>query len=189
MAADGHAQTYYVALGAGGGHIPESRVTLAGAGGVEAGFDDGPAASAAFGFAWIDGWRIEAEWSWRRNDFATLAGAATAGRIEAQAAMVNLFYGLRRDGRVNPYLGVGAGAARIAVAGLPAGASVVDDAGIVPAWQAGGGVDVVLSGRATLSLDLRYLVANGVELSDEAGQPFEADYRAVAALLGLRLGF
>jgi opacity protein-like surface antigen len=189
-AADAFAQTYYFAVGGGYNYPHESKSRADGVDELEAAYDPGSAATLAFGFEWVDGWRFEGELSWRRSDFDSVADVpADDGHTEIYAAMLNVYYGFRKGATVNPYLGGGVGAARLSVGDLAVGAATVDDFGGAMAWQGIAGVDFALSPSWTLSLDYRYFAVDEVKLTDSLQVPFKTDYTASTAMLGLRVGF
>ena len=190
-AADALAQTYYLGVRGGYDYPHESQIQANGVSGLDGAFAPaGAAAAAAFGFEWIDGWRYEGELSWRRDAFDSVGNVPVDnGRAEVYAAMVNVYYGFRRDAVVNPYLGGGIGAARLSVGDLAVGAATIDDFGVAMAWQGIAGVDFALSPSWKLSLDYRYFSMEEVKLADSLQNPFKTDYRASTAMLGLRVGF
>ncbi len=188
--ADALAQTYYFGVRGGYNYPHDSEMQADGAAGLDAAFDSSGAAAAAFGFEWIDGWRFEGELSWRRNEYDSIERISVSdGGMEIYAAMLNVYYGFRKDAAVNPYLGGGIGAARLAVSDLSVGAAVVDDFGGSMAWQGIAGLDFALSPSWKLSIDYRYFAVEEVKLSDSLQIPFKTDYRASAVMLGLRVGF
>jgi opacity protein-like surface antigen len=188
--ADAVAQTYYIGIGGGYNYPHESEMQADGVSGLDAAYDPGGMAALAFGFEWVDGWRFEGEASWRRSEFDSIDDVTVDdGRAEIYAAMLNVYYGFRKGATVNPYLGGGVGAARIAVSDLTVGAATVDDFGGAKAWQGIAGVDFALSPSWTLSLDYRYLAVEEVKLTDSLQVPFKIDYQASTAMLGLRVGF
>lgn len=189
-AADAVAQTYYIGLRGGYNHPHESDVETQGPTALDATLEPSGMAAAAFGFEWVDGWRFEGEVTWRRSDFDSIDNVTvTNGRAEIYAPMFNLYYGLRKDAAVNPYLGAGVGLARLAIEDLAVGGATVDDFGGGPAWQGMAGVDLALSDSWKLSLEYRYFAVDKVKLTDSAGLPLKIDYQASMAILGLRAGF
>ena len=189
-AADAFAQTYYLGVRGGYNYSHESQVQAGGVSGLPATFDPTGAAAVAFGFEWTDGWRFEGETSWRRAAFDSIGALpANNGDAEIYATLVNVYYGLRKDAIVNPYLGGGVGVARLSVADLVVGAATVDDFGVGMAWQGIVGVDFTLSQSWVLSLDYRYFAVEETKLVDSLNLPFKIDYQGGTAMLGLRVGF
>lgn len=183
------AQNYYVDLRGGGSYLFDSDAEGAGAG-AEATFEQGYFAALALGLQWIDGWRVEGEMSWRRNDFEELAAVAvTDGQVEAYTASINVAYRFLHDRSASPYLGAGAGASRLAVRDLPSGLATVDGFDVVFAWQAMAGVDFSLSDSVTLSLEYRYFETDEAGLTDSLGAAWPIALSGSTALLGLRVGF
>lgn len=189
-AVDAFSQTYYAGVRGGYDYPYESDLRANGISGRDASLDSTGIAAAAFGFEWVDGWRVEGELSWRRSDFDKIDNApVTAGDAETYAAMLNMYYGMRAKATVNPYLGGGIGIGRLSVGDLSVGGATVDDSGEALAWQGIAGVDFALSEAWRLSLEYRYFVMRRVMLADSLGMPFKVDYRSSAALLGIRVGF
>lgn len=188
FAAPAAAQTYYVDLRGAYGQIYDTDLSGPGVSG-EAAFDQGYGAAAAVGLQWIDGWRFEGELSWLRSDFETIAGVTTEGTAESYAAMLNVYYRLMHERSATPYLGGGAGAARLAVSDLPAGLARIDDFDVVFAWQAMAGVDFSVSQSVTLSVEYRYFAADEAELFDSLGNAHQMEFTSSTAMLGIRLGF
>jgi opacity protein-like surface antigen len=182
-AAGAFAQTYYLGVGGGYNYPHDGHMQADGVSELDATYDSGGMAALSFGFEWIDGWRFEGEASWRRSEFDSVADATV------DDGQVNVYYGFLKGATVNPYLGGGIGAARLAVSDLAAGAVTVDDFGGGMAWQGIAGVDFALSPSWTLSLDYRYFAVDEVKLTDSLQIPFKIDYRASTAMLGLRVGF
>lgn len=189
LAAGASAQTNYVGLR--GGYTQPRTADLEPAGGPAAkiAFAGGPTAGLAVGFASHDGWRLEGELSWLRAEIETIAGAA-AGAAEADAwtAMAGLYYGIDTGSAVTPYLGGGVGAARVSLSGV-AGGGGIDDFDVVFAWQAAAGVDLRASEAITLSLECRYMSADGLRMRDAAGGRVATDFRSGSAVAGMRFNF
>jgi opacity protein-like surface antigen len=189
-AADAFSQTYYMSLRGGYNHPHDSEIQAGGVAGIDATFDAAAAAAAAFGFEWIDGWRFEGELAWRRSEFDSIDNIAVPdGNAEIYTTMLNIYYGMREGAGINPYLGAGAGASRLAISDLAVGAAAVDDYGVGLSWQGMAGVDLALSESWKLSLEYRYFAVDEVKLADSLGAPFKTDYQASIAMLGLRFGF
>lgn len=189
-AADAFAQTYYLGLRGGYNHPHESEIDASGSAVLDATMDPSGMAAAAFGFEWVDGWRFEGELTWRRSDFDSVDNVAvSSGHAEIYAPMFNLYYGLRKDAAVNPYLGAGVGLARLAIEDLAVGAATVNDFGGGLAWQGMAGVDLAISENWKLSFEYRYFAVDEVKLVDSLGLPLKVDYQASVAMLGLRAGF
>lgn len=141
------------------------------------------------GYAFKNGFRAEGELSHRFNDFQDFDGNA-----RAWAVMANVFYDFNRGGRVQPYLGLGVGGARIHTRGAVGPVSFSDDDTVV-AYQAMIGAAITLTPQLDLDVGYRYFKApdanfNGV-VDFEGPEPFsfDADYVHQAVTVGLRYQF
>ncbi|MEQ1811997.1 MAG: outer membrane beta-barrel protein, partial [Terricaulis sp.] len=80
--------------------------------------EDGWLGDVGVGYGFGNGFRIEGELSYRNNQFEAIAvddpidDIVNGGTVNTWGLMANLFYDFNRGGRIQPYLGVGAGAAR-----------------------------------------------------------------------------
>lgn len=112
--------------------------------------------------------------------------------------MVNALFELQLGGGIygggsplRPYLGVGGGGARVALADVTfdLATTTFNDFDCVPAYQFIGGVGLEVTENAFLTLDYRYFVAEDVEMSDTVGTPFEMDTVQSTFMIGLRTSF
>jgi opacity protein-like surface antigen len=138
--------------------------------------------------------RIELEYSHRSNplDQAKFAeGSVTGGgSITADSLLLNIYGVVHDNSRWSPYIGVGAGAARIEASGLTVtGQTLVSGTSTVFAYQAGAGIDIALTDH--LNLDLGYRFFSGVKpaFTEANGHSFKMEYLNHSAVLGLRVGF
>lgn len=169
-------------------------------------FDPGYVAGVVAGYAFDFGLRSELELAHRDNDFDGIVLAngrpstRVGGREFADIAFGNLWFDLFPAARLHPYLGGGAGVARIAVrdpavdnSGLfLSGAGLRSDFDAVFAWQAGGGLRFDLGRSWTASLDYRYLRANRGRFDLLANNPdttVGARYSAHSALASIHYHF
>ncbi len=105
----------YVSLGGGGNILQDEK--LQGAAsilGSKLSFDDGPAASAAIGYGFGNGFRVQIDGDWRRNRLHSVSnfgpGASAGGTQEAYAAMADVIFDLDiRQDWIFPYFGAGVG--------------------------------------------------------------------------------
>jgi len=152
------------------------------------------------GYSFATGLRAELELDHRKNSLSHDAYAPAGGSSQANTAMVNLWYDLRRPSGmwsvVHPYIGGGLGAVRFAfhdatMAGLP----VAGDQATEFAYQAGAGVGFDVSPHLTLALDYRRLWSNHAEYHDDPANlvpipgTYERRYLAETAMLSLRYYF
>jgi OmpA-OmpF porin, OOP family len=151
--------------------------------------------AAGLGYAMRNGFRLEGELSYRQNDWgpAVLDQFETSGSGDATslAVMGNLLYDFNRDGRLQPYLGVGVGAARINLALNGAGES--EDTTL--AYQGMAGIAYAVTDRLTFDVGYRYFMAPDVDASEAfssigiANADAKVDYEHQAVTLGMRWQF
>src|SRR5687768_3500762 len=154
------------------------------------GFEDDWMFSGGAGYAFQNGFRLEGELSYRSNELEDVPGADAS----AWAAMANVYYDFNRDGRFQPYIGVGVGGARIETSAVVGPISWDGDDTVV-AYQALAGVAIPLGERWDLDIGYRYFLAPGAGVDGivdfEVPEPFsfDADYMHQAVTVGLRYQF
>ncbi|MBI3439487.1 MAG: OmpA family protein [Proteobacteria bacterium] len=127
------------------------------------------------GYTWDNGFRLEAELSYRKNKWDFVR--QQSGDLIAWGLMANVFYDFNRQGHIRPYLGVGAGEGRLRIQ-VNGSSSHPEDDGF--AYQGLAGVGIALNDQATLDIGYRYFRINDV-LGD--------DYTNQAVMVGLRYEF
>ncbi len=140
------------------------------------------------GYAFQNGFRLEGEVSHRFNEIAPELGIVTDGDAHAWAGMGNLFYDFNRGGSVEPYIGIGAGMARVS-GNATDGIDTISGTDTVVAYQAMIGLAIGLSEQLDLDVGYRFFQADGVELDEGTLAPLEADYQNQALTVGLRYQF
>jgi OOP family OmpA-OmpF porin len=130
-------------------------------------------ADVALGYAFQNGFRTDAELSWRNNEVDLFDEDA-----EVLAGMFNVFYDFNRGGRFQPYIGAGVGYGQLDFDDL-------DDSGL--AYQAMAGVGIAVSERATIDVGYRYFVMDDLELDLDG--PTDVSYEHQAVTVGLRWQF
>jgi OOP family OmpA-OmpF porin len=143
------------------------------------------------GNAFANGFRLEGELSHRYNDFGEDEGLDD-GNIHAWAAMLNGYYDFNRGGSIEPYVGLGVGAAKLD-ASFADGPIVFYDEDTVLAYQAMVGVAFGLTEQLDLDVGYRYFVAPEAsfdgQLAFATPATFDADYEHQAVTVGLRWQF
>jgi OOP family OmpA-OmpF porin len=91
------------------------------------------------GYAFSNGFRLEGELGHRFNQVEFSGFPTVDADVHAWSAMANLFYDFNRGGALEPYIGVGAGAARINTSLFDGFASVEGEDTVI-AYQALAGV-------------------------------------------------
>ena len=152
------------------------------------------------GYAFQNGFRLEGELGHRFNQIDATPTIDAGGDVHAWSAMANLFYDFNRGGQLEPYIGVGVGAARLNY-NLNDHSSLAYAEGedTVLAYQGMVGFAVGLGEHWDVDVGYRYFVANGAGLdarrttgnSALVVTPFspDADYEHQALTVGLRYQF
>ncbi|MDT7951272.1 MAG: OmpA family protein [Acetobacteraceae bacterium] len=127
----------------------------------KSGFDTGYVGIASIGYGFGNGLRIEAEGNYRRNDYGrSVAGVSTGGREEKYGAMANALFDLDIGSPyIYPYIGAGAGYARVNQSGrfvLPPFSGSVSGSENAFAYQAIAGLSFPIPPVVGLSLVAEY---------------------------------
>lgn len=138
--------------------------------------------------------RIELEYSRRGNtlDKVTFAeGSVPAGgTLTSDSLLLNCIGVFHDDTIWAPYLGLGAGAARIKADNLTVtGQALSNDSAIVFAYQVQAGFDIALTNHFSLDLGYRFFSTIRPAFTESNGRTFKMDYLNHSAVLGLRVGF
>jgi outer membrane protein OmpA-like peptidoglycan-associated protein len=143
------------------------------------------------GYAFENGFRLEGELGHRFNQYAEgdLNDAGFVdGDVHAWSAMANLFYDFNRGGSIEPYVGVGIGAARLN-SYVTDGADSIDDSDTVLAYQGLLGVAIGLTERLDLDVGYRYFQADDADLTSSIPTQVDQDYTDQSITLGIRYQF
>lgn len=147
-------------------------------------FNPGWAGLGALGYAFANGFRVEGELGYRRNNVDNGTGNA-----EAWTLMGNALYDFTTGTAFTPYVGAGIGGARLNFNNVPAGSTSIDDADTVLAYQGLAGVTYELETNLKLDLGYRYLTTERPSFRTRAGGTVDGDYDDHAVMLGLRYQF
>jgi outer membrane protein OmpA-like peptidoglycan-associated protein len=152
------------------------------------------------GYAFQNGFRLEGEIGHRFNQVEVTPTIDAGGDVHAWSAMANLFYDFNRGGSLEPYIGVGVGAARLNYnLNDHSALAYADGEDTVLAYQGMVGFAVGLGEQWDLDVGYRYFVANGASLDARrttgnsvlVTTPFspDMDYEHQALTVGLRYQF
>jgi outer membrane protein OmpA-like peptidoglycan-associated protein len=146
------------------------------------------------GYAFQNGFRLEGELGHRFNQMDPTATIDAGGDVHAWSAMANLFYDFNRGGAIEPYIGIGVGAARInqgAADLAPPPTYIADGEDTVLAYQGLVGFGVALTEQWGVDVGYRYFVADSAEYDSSEVLAFtgESDYEHQAVTVGLRYQF
>lgn len=155
--------------------------------------DTGYAVIPSIGYRFGNGLRTEFELGYRKNDVDSVSGSTTgSGEIKARSAMLNLLYDVNMNGRVSPYIGGGIGYAKVRYDGVqPVGIPGigVNDSDKVFAYQGIAGLSFAMSRAVELAAEYRYFATKDPDFRTSGGTSVEGEYKAHAALIGLRFNF
>jgi outer membrane protein OmpA-like peptidoglycan-associated protein len=187
LAAEAADKGFY--LGGAGGYnfLPEDSEL----GSVDADLDGDWAGLGALGYAFASGLRLEGEFGYRENDVDTISGASGAGTYRTSTFMTNLLYDFHRDGwPVTPYVGIGLGAARVALGGVaPVAGSTINDSDVGFAMQGIVGASLDLNRYFALTADYRHLRVPDLSYTTNGGTSVDSDYATNQIMVGLRFRF
>ncbi len=184
----------------GGGALVDDVENDSATGSFNLSYDPGWTGGAAIGydlrtaFPEIGTGRVELEVSWRQNDLDQVEfaeGKVTgSGTATTESIMLNTIGEYRDTLPWIPYVGIGAGAARITLDALRvADFPLVDGEDTVFAWQVLAGVGVQVAPRLYLDLGYRYFATLDPGFTDALGQKFDSQYDTHNATFGMRIDF
>lgn len=190
MAAEG----FYIGAGGGLNWTRDADVNALTLGAeADAEYDMGGALALSAGYKSAMGLRGELEFNWRwSNDLDKLndvdVGAlGISGDVKSMAFMGNVLYDIETGTGFTPYIGVGAGVARVKMDLESSGASF-EDSDWVFAYQGIAGVAYNFTDNLALTADYRYFATLDPKFSD-AGETIETEYRNHTVMVGLRYTF
>jgi opacity protein-like surface antigen len=157
-------------------------------GGAAYDFEDDWTQHLGLGYAFQNGFRFEGELAHRYNDFGENEGL-TDGNVHAWSGMLNGYYDFNRGGSVQPYIGLGVGAARLNVSAA-GGFGSFQGQDTVLAYQGMVGVAFDLTEQLALDVGYRYFVADDADFDgvnpNLTATTFDAEYEHQAVTLGLQ---
>jgi outer membrane protein OmpA-like peptidoglycan-associated protein len=146
----------------------------------------------SLGYRWQNGLRGEIEGGYRRNNVDEIEGCATCGSdgfTQAWSAMANLLYDFNLGWPVHPYVGAGAGAAKVRAGGIgPVPGTSINDSDWAFAYQGIAGVSYQVTKPVELFAEYRYFATEGLEIQS-AGVENDDEYRNHTIMAGLRWYF
>lgn len=152
------------------------------------------------GYDFAGPFRLELDAAWRNSgieglEAPTISPIAATGEVTALSGVVNFLYEPAVEGRLQPHVGAGLGAVKLAIADAVADipgvglTPIADDSVIVPAWQFLGGISWPLSERLDLTAEYRLFGAIGPEFVGAGSTKVDVSYTDSTLSLGLRVGF
>jgi len=169
--------------------------------------DDGWLYGANLGYAFASGLRTELSFDRRLNDLKRVdtppsgllggrGGRAdnVDGREVGDTMLLNVWFDLFKQSRIHPYVGGGAGFARISLRDVGFDdVTTFDKHDAVFAYQAGAGVGVDITDHFTVGIDYRYLWTQDAKfnpLADDSNpSKIKLNYESSSAVVSLRYSF
>ncbi len=196
FAAPAFAAGPYIGGEAGAVFLSDSTFSAAGLDVGDAKFDTGFGVGLFGGFDYGT-WRLEGEFTYRKNDNKEISSSfgtdPIGGDVSSMALMVNAYYDFRMvSPTFVPYLGAGVGGARVsAKVDDPIDGTVIDDDDMVFAYQFAAGVGFVVNPQVTIDLGYKYFATAdpSFEVIGAGGVKLDAEYSSHNVFLGLRYSF
>ena len=139
-----------------------------------------------YGWRFNEMFRLEGEIGYRSGNVEAIAGTTLAGEVDANATslMANAIFDFgSRNARVRPFVGLGAGMAKVE---FDDGTDEIDDSSF--AWQALAGLAWSMGPRTNLDVTYRYFNAGDIAF-DDGVTALEGDYSDHSITVGLRYSF
>ncbi|WP_416898425.1 MAG: OmpA family protein [Minwuia sp.] len=153
-------------------------------------FKAGYGGSAAVGYQFPSGIRLEGEAAYRHNGLNEIGGVNASGYLGAGSLMANVLFELDNDMGIYPYFGGGIGGAILNINdGNANNVVVLDDRDVVLAYQGLAGIAFALSPNLSLIGEYRYFRTSEADFSNAAGATVTTDFTSHTAMLGLRYRF
>jgi outer membrane protein OmpA-like peptidoglycan-associated protein len=159
------------------------------AGSAKFDYDRGWVGSLSAGYETAFGLRaeVEANYRWGNEIDSTRPASTATGKVRSLGLMGNILYDIHTGTPFTPYLGAGAGAARVKhTASL--GAVSVSDSDWVFAYQGIAGLAYNVTNNLAITADYRYFATQRPKF-EVLGSTIEGEYRNHSVMVGLRWSF
>lgn len=158
----------------------------------EMSFDTGIGATAAFGYAWTNGLRVEGELGGRFNEVDEVSnrnGSVSIDDVSVSSGSIiaNGFYNFMPEGTVSPFVGAGVGFATVEIDYDYDDDFYGDDDSeydTVLAYQLAAGVSFNINEHFTIDVQYRYFATDDPDLDE-----IEIEYTTQNVMAGLRYNF
>ncbi len=146
------------------------------------------------GWQFENGIRLQGEFAARLNQVGEItgvgAGAPNDGDMNVYSLMADVIYGIPTGTKFTPYIGAGAGLARVNADSIGTTlATTVDDDDTVFAYQAIAGVEYAIHPNLFAGVDYRYFRTGDTEFTSAAATQIDGDYENHTVTVGLRYLF
>ena len=164
--------------------------SASGASGGSVKFDNGLGGAVFIGNRFDGGWRGEIELARRSVDLSSVANTAGRGDATADSLMGNAVLDLDVGSAIKPYVGAGAGFARVKLSNAaPFGGSTISGSDTVGAAQAIAGASYPLSDTIEAFADYRYFTTQDADFTTAAGVATSMDLSTHSLMAGVRVAF
>lgn len=179
---------FYLSGGVLGQHMTERDVSGGVAGGLK--MDPGMGATAALGYGFGGGVRVEGELSYRHNLADKFNGGNVTGALDSLGGLVNVVWEYENDAGFHPYIGAGLGLAQVQANDINfGGGATLDDSSAELAWQGLTGIAVDLDRNLSLIAEYRYFHTGEADMRASNGASVGVNYATHTAMVGLRFRF
>ena len=191
LSSPGAAQNTGVFVGGAIGAVQTDDATATGTGiNANVEHDVGYAGTAAVGYRFESGFRLETEFGYRSIGVDKATNATGTGDVEAETVFANLAFDVDTDGPWTPYVGVGIGGARLKYDGVSQlSGQRASDKDAVVAYQAIAGLAYKVGDATEITVDYRYLATADANMVSDTGNAFSTEYTSHNILVGLRFFF
>jgi OOP family OmpA-OmpF porin len=157
---------------------------------LSAEFDRGITGALGVGYAYGNGLRSEIEFAFRKNDVDNVSAATASGDLSTAAVMGNLFYDFDFDSNVRPFIGIGAGLARVNVNNVtPVNGTTVHDDDVSLAAQATAGIAIAINSQMDFTVAYRYFMVPNIGIKNTVGTGIDSEFATHELLFGIRFSF
>jgi outer membrane protein OmpA-like peptidoglycan-associated protein len=181
---------FYVGGAGGVNWARDAKFSLpSGGGSATVEYDHGWVGALSAGYATALGIRaeLEANYRWGNDVDSTRPASTASGKVRSLGFLGNVLYDFQTGTPFTPYLGVGAGLARVKH-DARLGALSVSDSDWVFAYQGIAGVAYNVTNNLALTADYRYFATQKPKF-DVIGSTVDGQYRNHSVMVGLRYSF
>jgi len=180
----------YVSLGAGAQWLNDAKTTAPPLS-TKYRFNTGGMGVGALGYGLGNGFRVEGEVGYRESGVDNASTGSASGTAKALDFMANGLYDFNMGWPVVPYLGVGAGMAKVTFDSMtiPGSTTTINDTDYTFAYQGLAGVAYAINQNLKLDVGYRYFATTDPIFKNSAGTRTHSEYSDNAIVIALRWEF
>jgi outer membrane protein OmpA-like peptidoglycan-associated protein len=181
----------YVTLGAGPQWLNDAKTKSPTLGTTTYRFNTGWTGIGAVGYGFGNGFRLEGELGYRHSGVSSASTGSATGSVKAWDLMANGLYDFDVGLPVTPYVGVGAGLARLSANSLtiPGSTATVNDSDTQFAYQGLAGLTYAINQNLKVDLGYRYFRTTDPAYNTTNGGSAKSQYRDNTLLISFRWEF